>query len=115
MIRRRIDRKKNYIKYYCSNLNKNLYKNLFKKKLIKFKNVAFFDLFLKKIFSVLICAGKKIKVIKIFLNWIKILKALFFKKLKFNNLRKRKLAFKSFFKNKKFKFEKNKKIKFEKK
>lgn len=66
-------------------LNKNIYKILLKKKLIKFRNEAFVDLFLKKIFSALIYTGKKIKVIKIFLNWIEFLKFSFVKKFRFKN------------------------------
>jgi len=68
-----------------SRLNKNVYKILLKKKLVKFRNEIFIDLFLKKIFSILIYTGKKIKAIKIFLNWIEFLKFSFVKKFKFKN------------------------------
>ena len=73
---------KNRSNFKPLNLKKNFYKLMLKKKLIEHNNFMFFDLFLKKIFSVLIYTGKKIKVVQIFLNWIKILKFLFFKKLK---------------------------------
>ena len=88
-------RKEIKIKRYVLNnrLNKNIYKILLKKKLIKLRNDMFVDLFLKKIFSVLIYRGKKINVIKIFLNWIEFLKFSFVRKFKFKNKKHRKKLF----------------------
>jgi len=74
-------------------LNKTFYKILLKKKLIRLRNDSFIDLFLKKIFSVLIYVGRKIKVINIFLNWIEFLKFSFVKKFKIRNRRRKKKLF----------------------
>jgi len=80
-------RKRKYI------LKNRLNKILLKKKLIRLRNDILIDLFLKKIFSILISAGKKINVIKIFLNWIEFLKYSFVKKFKFKNKKYKKKLF----------------------
>ena len=49
---------------------------------MKLKNNKYLDIFIKKIFYILIYEGKKIKVINIFLNWINFLKVLYIRKYK---------------------------------
>lgn len=96
----KINLKKNKRSYKARLITSNFfYRYTLLNKLIKIRNNKYLDLFIKKIFFILIYTGKKIKVINIFLNWIKFLKFLFVKKYKtVSKLSKRKRMYFSFYK-----------------